>query len=1019
MNADAKIPMHSTGKAARDRVVPVHCAVAGRARFRVAGLHRSPIAKRILESRLAGLPAIRLISVSALTGTVLVRFDPDCSIEQISALIERALDGFGRLEIPVIPPAHVDSARAGWRWHTTKPPPHESWHAMDRSGVAQRLGTSIQTGLSGSTAAQRLQEYGANRLPESAPRPQLAILLDQLSSTPILLLMAAAGASILTGGIADAAMILGVVALNGAIGYATESQAQKTIDSLRRLVTSSATVLRDGLLREIPEYEVVVGDIMILRPGYRVAADGRLIEAERLSIDESTLTGESAPAYKTVAPLAADELPLADRRNMVYMGTLVTGGQGSAVVVATGRWTQIGRIQTLAAAAQAPRTPLQRQLDDMGRQLGAGVSAVSAALFGIGLLRGYSFINMLQTSIALAVAAVPEGLPTIATTILALGIARMRKQHVLIRRLGAVETLGCVGAVCLDKTGTLTLNRMSVVELYAGGRRFEVRADALWGEGQPLGAQAPRELAGLLRACVLCSETRIERRDGTYVLTGSPTENALVNLALALGEDALAIRRSHPILKVSLRSEDRSFMRTLHRIADGAGARRFLTAVKGSPEQVLAMCTRQLKAGRVVELTAADRAAIEAENQRMAGRALRVLGCAWREDAAEPLDGEQELVWLGLAALTDPVRSGVAEVIRGFHRAGIDTVMITGDQGPTAWAIGNELNLSRNSRLEIVDSTELAGREPDVLKGLAGKVDVFARVSPAHKLQIVRAMQRGGKIVAMTGDGINDSPALKAADIGVAMGHSGTDIAREVADVILEDDALETMLAAVRQGRTIYSNIRKAVHFLLSTNLSEVIVTFAAIAAGMGQPLTPMQLLWINLISETSLGLGLALEPPEAGIMEQPPRDPHEPVVRPADLRRMGFESLTLSAGTLGAYGYGLARHCAGARARTLGFTALVGGQILHAIPSRSERFTLFERPPGQSNPVLALMVAGSLVLQVAVFVMPWLRKLLAITAIDLADTVAIGAGSILPLLINEGAKRAVLARPTRDGGRT
>jgi Ca2+-transporting ATPase len=976
------------------RVVPVHTAVPGRARFKVAGLHRSPFMKRFLENRLAAMDAIGRVSASELTGNVLVKFDTAYSAEEIAGLIDHAIDG-----LPTAPSRHNGLARPkpGLAAAPSQKEKIPAWHTMEAGEVIARTASSLRSGLDSASAVRRLREHGVNLLPQSVGRSQLAILLDQFTSTPILLLIAAGAVSILTAGAADAAIILGVVGLNAAIGYATESQSERTIDSLKKVVTPSALVIRDGKPGEIPAYQVVIGDIIVLRPGSYVPADSRLLETDRLSVDESTLTGESLPVNKTAQPLRNPDLPLSDRTNMVYMGTLVTGGQGLAAVVATGRLTEIGRIQMLATEAQAPRTPLQQQLDRMGRQLAVLVGGACFALFGIGLLRGYPLIGMLQTSIALAVSAVPEGLPAIATTILALGIARMRRHGVLVRRLDAVETLGCVGTICLDKTGTLTLNRMAVAAIYAGARNLEVRFNGFWENNRRIQPALAPELERLLEVGVLCSESLIEKNDGGCAVTGSPTENALVNLAIAANLDVMRLRANHPVIKTALRSEDRSFMSTLHRNRTPNGAT-FLTAVKGSPEQVLAMCTRQLKDGAIVELSPDDRRTIEIENEGMAGRSLRV----------EPaLNGNHnDLIWLGLAGLADPVRRGVAEVIQGFHRAGIDTVMITGDQSPTAYAIGSELGLSRNGALEIVDSAQLANLDPEILKGLAQRVDVFARVSPAYKLQIVRALQQAGKVVAMTGDGINDGPALKAADIGIAMGTAGTDVAREVADVVLEDDELQTMLVAVEQGRTIYNNIRKAVHFLLSTNFSEVIVTFAAMTAGLGQPLTAIQLLWINLITDTSLGLALALEPPQPELLQQPPRDPNEPIVGPADLRRIAFESLMLSAGALGAYGYGALRYGLGPRTRTLGFTALVGGQILHAFPSRLDRSSIFDLAAHQSNPLLTLTVAGSLALQAAVFFIAPLRKLLGVTPIGLADGLVIGAGALAPLLINQGVYR-------------
>jgi Ca2+-transporting ATPase len=429
------------------------------------------------------------------------------------------------------------------------------------------------------------------------------------------------------------------------------------------------------------------------------------------------------------------------------------------------------------------------------------------------------------------------------------------------------------------------------------------------------------------------------------------------------------------------------------------------------------MCEWHIKDGVRVPLTDTDRLAIETENERMAGEALRVLGGAYRYIDGEGKDAEvhDRLTWLGLVGMADPVRVGVKDVIEGFHHAGIDTVMITGDQSPTAYAIGKELSLGRNGHLEILDSTHLANVDPEVMKALAEKVQVFARVSPAHKLQIVQALQRAGKVVAMTGDGINDGPALKAADIGIAMGHAGTDVAREVADVVLEDDNLETMIVAISQGRTIYNNIRKSVHFLLSTNLSEIIVTSVAISAGLGHPLTAMQLLWINLISDIAPGLALALEPPEPDVLNQPPRNPEEPIIKPSDFRSIARESAVLSAGAFGAYGYGLVRYGMGAQASTLAFTSLTTGQLLHAITSRSEKHSIFDTTPLPPNPYLNAALIGSLGLQALSLVIPGLRSLLGITPIGLLDGVVIGTSAVLPFVINEATKKVSTSRDDHE----
>ncbi len=876
---------------------------------------------------------------------------------------------------------------------------------MDAGAVLESCRTSAKTGLSEETARKRAKIYGANVIPEAEPRSGLSIFLEQLNSLPVALLTAAAGISIGTGGLADAVVIMGVVAINATIGYFTESHSENTIRSLKTLMRPTATIVREGELKEISAGAVVVGDIIVLQPGTYVAADSRLVEVNRLSVDESALTGESLPVSKIAEPLADEHVPLPDRLNMVYMGTLVTGGQGLAVVVATGRATEIGKIQTLAGEAEAPETPMERQLSQLGNQLVLISSGVCGAVLGIGLLRGFGFLEMLKSSISLAVAAVPEGLPTVATTTLALGIVNMRKHRVIIRRLDAVETLGCVQTICLDKTGTLTLNRMSVVTAHSGLRRLRITDGHFFDGPEKIEPLKHEETAKLAQVCVLCSETVVERNHEQFSLKGSPTENALVQMAIGAGVDPIRVREEYPLLKVTTRSEDRNFMRTLHR-APAAG-RPLFAAVKGSPTEVLAMCDSHIRNGECSPLTESDRLLIETMNQRMAGAALRILGFACRELDQEEAGGDldQGLTWLGLVGMADPIRSGVGDAIHAFHEAGIDTVMITGDQSPTAYAVGRQLALSRNGPLEILDSTELAKVDPDTLKAIAERVRVFARVSPANKLQVVKALQRAGRVVAMTGDGINDAPALKAADIGIAMGNTGTDVAREVADVVLEDDDLQTMLVAIGQGRTIYRNIRKSVHFLLSTNLSEIMVMFVAIAAGLGQPLSAMQLLWINLISDIFPGLALALEPPETDVMTQPPRSPEESIVKTSDFKRIAWESATLSAGALAAYGYGLSRYGSGPQAGTLAFTSLASGQLLHAVSCRSEKHSVFGPTGMPTNPYLTAALVGSFGAQALTLLVPGLRNLLGIAPITLTDAVVIGSAAAIPFVINEATK--------------
>jgi Ca2+-transporting ATPase len=1029
-------------------VLTVHDAVKGRARFKVEGLYRSDPIKCIIEKTLAGQAGIDRYSVSLLTGKVLVFFNSGNTTEKVRSLIEAAVtahSGNGRRAgksrplreagNAVIHAAKKQGNSATEEIHRTKSRRKirksvlvgeqqkvDAWHLRDVREVVDALDASPEKGLSRAAAQESLARYGPNLLPESVPRSGLSIFWEQFTSLPVALLGVAAGISVATGGIADALVIAGVVIINGIIGYTTETQAEKTIHALKGLVRPSALCLREGALSTMPAEEIVPGDILVLRPGSYVAADARLIDANHLSIDESALTGESMPAVKSVRALEGEDVPLADRKNMVYMGTLVTGGQGLAVVVATGRYTEIGTIQTLVGEARPPETPMERQLDRMGKQLVYISGAVCGLVFVIGLLRGYGLLQMLKTSIALAVAAVPEGLPMVATTTLALGIRTMKKHNVLIRHLDAVETLGSVQTICLDKTGTITWNRMSVVRIYAGMRRMAVADGRFRVEAGEVNPYDCDELLRLINISVLCSESEVSREDGGFAVRGSSTENAFIHVALGAGISVPELRAGFPLLRVRHRSENCNIMITFHTVKpdDPNHGKAILVAAKGSPQEVLSLCSHHIRDGMKLPLSEEDRDLIRRENERMAGDALRVLGfasavcdesaaCFNTSDTCGVSPEDMDLVWLGLAGMIDPIRDGVRQEIRKYHEAGIDTVMITGDQGPTAYAIGKELNLARGEQLEILDSTHLSAIAPEVLRALTTRVHVFARVSPANKLQIVQALQSSGRVVAMTGDGINDGPALKAADIGIAMGHTGTDVAREVADVVLEDDNIETMIIAISQGRTIYNNIRKSVHFLLATNMSEIMVMLGAITAGIGQPLNAMQLLWINLMSDIAPGLALALESPEPDVLNRPPRNPDEPIIRREDFTRIGFESAMLSAGAMGAYGYGIARYGMGAQAGTMAFMSLTFGQIIHAISCRSEQFSIFDKKKIQPNRFLDAALAGSLALQGLAIVVPGLRSLLGLAHIGIADGLVVGGTALAPLLVNEATKRTIV----------
>ena len=1021
----------AVGRPGRALVRSTATRVPGRVRFDVPGLYRSDAVRARLEQALGDLDGVRSVQPNVLTGRVLVLFAPTLALDALSAAIERAIDerapspralpraprrwpvvdalrgftgafrGFASMLRPSEALASMAGAQTMTAGRIKETQAILPWHRLTLDEVIGQLGSSDQQGLAVSEAGERLRRYGLNTLVGDEGRSDIAIFIDQFNSLPVWLLCASAGIAVITGGLLDAGVILGVVLINGVIGFVTERQAEKTINSLAETGVREVQVLRDGEAMSIEIEQIVPGDVLLLTPGSYLAADVRLMRSHRLTIDESALTGESLPVTKDHDFKAVEETALGDRKNMGYMGTHVTGGNGRGVVVATAEATELGQIQTMVGEAESPDTPMQRQLDQMGTQLALLSGAICAGVFVVGVLRGYAWLEMLKSSVSLAVAAVPEGLPAVATTTLAMGIADMRKRNVAVRHLDAVETLGSVQVFCMDKTGTLTMNRMAVVSVYGGGSQLGVAEKRFVEDGKTIDALDREELVRMLQVVALCSEVEVLGPPGSYTLEGSATESALVQMGLDAGIDVPSLRNELPKLKTRYRAEGRPYMSTLHATEDGKG----LLAVKGSPDAVLEHCTTMLRDGKKVRLNAKLRQEILRENERMAGNALRVLGAAYRDlDSPDLPPKTEKLVWLGLSGMADPMRPGMDKLIREWHRAGIQTIMITGDQAATAYAIGKQLGLSGNRPLQVLESSKLDEMEPELLAGLAKNVQVFARVSPAHKLKIVRALQEAGYVVAMTGDGINDGPALKASDIGVAMGMTGTNVARDVSDVVLEDDNLHTMETAVSQGRTIYNNIRKMIHFMVSTNLTEIEVMLAGVAMGWGQAMNPMQLLWINLVTDIFPGLALSLEPAEPGIMDLPPRDPDEAIIEGHDLKRMIFESGIIGVGTLGAFIYGMRRYGLGPAASTLAFNTLTLNELVHALSSRSH-YRLVGGRELPSNPHLTKAVVGMAALQLIVSVLPGARRLLGTSPLGLADLAVVGAGVLGPLVINEATK--------------
>lgn len=1021
-------------------ITTVHNGVPGRARFFIPGLkHRSTL-KQALEQIADAQGDIHSCRASTVTGTVLVHYDPGLGKKQIFTLlreVKETLDGPTRRNKAAgkttgtgadtgqkkFPSAARRAIRSVSGLMGEKKDAPVNWHEKSASAALTAYSSHPEHGLSSGAVARLREIHGDNILPRTTSRSGLKIFMEQMNSLPVYLLGAAAGVSILTGGMVDAAIIFGVVVANGFIGYATETRAEKNIDALNDLVHHMAEVVRDGRALFVSAEEVVPGDILLLKPGSYIPADCRIVEASQLTIDESMLTGESLPVKKHAASIEGADTALADRKNMAFMGTCITGGQGKAVVVATGGHTQIGALKGLLNDTVIPETPIERQLDAIGNQLIWMCGAICTGVFGLGLLRGFGFMNMLRMSISLAAAAVPEGLPAMATINFAIGINRMKKDNIVVRHLPAVETLGAIQTLCLDKTGTLTQNRMRVTTVYACDEWYDMTDEGLTGKngGSPNRCTASRVVEELVQVCALCAETKINgvSSDGRLDISGSATESALTAFVNDTGLDVKAIRKAAPLVAVHHRSEERLFMTTVHETQDPETR---LIMVKGSPLEVLERCDTLMAGDGEIQLTDDMRRKIRDANAVMAGDALRVLGLARRVMNTGLTEApEQAMTWLGLVGMMDPPRPGIRELLTQLHRAGVRTVMITGDQEISARAIARRLNLADGETLEVMDAAELNGLDEDSLIRRAPGIHVFSRVTPSQKLKIVKAIQASGRTVAMTGDGINDSPALKAADIGIAMGESGTDLARDVADVVLTRDNLELMARSLADGRTIFHNIRKSVHFSLATNISEIQLLITAIALGLNPPLNVMQLLWINLISDIFPGLALCAEAAETDVMDQAPRDPETPLFSRGDFGRMMAESSVMTGGAMAAFLYGISRYGGGARAGGLAFHALTIGQLLHALSCRSDTAGLMTRKRLPRNRYLNWAVGGSIAVQLLTLFIPPLRSLLGLTGISLVDGAVIGATSLAPLILTEADKKKreiqLLEEKKADGG--
>jgi len=894
---------------------------------------------------------------------------------------------------------------------TVKPPEPEditlTWHSLSSEEVLERLETPLQSGLTSEQAAERLKLHGPNQLVE-APRPSfLQMVLAQLNNFVVILLIVASVVSAVLGDYIEAAAIMAIVILNAILGVVQESRAEEALAALKRLAAPEAQVMRDGHRISVPARDLVPGDLVFLEAGNFIPADVRLLEAVNLRVEEAALTGESVPVQKNAALVLERDIPIGDRKNTAFMGTVVSYGRGRGVVVSTGMHTQLGMIATMLQAVETEATPLQKRLEQLGKLLGWGALGICALVFLIGIIRHHGnideIVDMFMIAVSLAIAAVPEGLPAIVTISLALGMREMIRRHALIRRLSSVETLGSATVICSDKTGTLTQNEMTVTRIWADGQFFEVTGSGYVPKGEFLVDGKPVDITrypalstalwvGVLNNDAQLETTKGENGHGTFRMVGDPTEGSILVAAAKAGALPEPVNQAYPRQSEIPFDSERKRMVTLHMISDPqsedispiyeAEKREwYAIAVKGAPDVVLNLCNRgqAMNDREAYPLDEAARQRILAANDAMTADALRVLGVAYRllpvmpeEVNSEEL--EKDLIFAGLIGMIDPARTEVKPALETAVGAGIRTIMITGDYPNTARAIAQQISLLRPGH-RVVTGAEMNALDEPAMQKLVMEADVYARVSPEHKMRIVDALRANNQVVAMTGDGVNDAPAIKRADIGVAMGITGTDVAKETADMVLTDDNYASIVAAVEQGRIIYSNIRKFVYYLLSCNLAEIATIFLATLFGWPTPLTAIQLLWLNLVTDGAPALALGTEKGDPDIMVQKPRPPKEPIINRYMWIGIAIQTIAITAVTLGAFYIGRFTDPEHAEfAETMAFVALSCSELFRAFTARSEYYPIF-RIGIFGNRNMNLAVLSSLVLILAVVYLPFFQQ--------------------------------------------
>ena len=940
-----------------------------------------------------------------------------------------------------------------------------AWHAINSEELVRELETRTEKGLSAEDVEQRLQEFGPNQLIEAPPTTFLQVLWDQFNNFVVILLVVAAAISALLGDYVEAIAILAIVVLNATLGVIQERRAEQALAALQKLAAPDAHVIRDGSRQVIPASQLVPGDLVLLEAGNYVPADIRLLEAINLRVEEAALTGESVPVQKDASVRLEKDIPLGDRKNTAFMGTLVNYGRGRGIVVGTGMRTQIGLIAEMLQAVEQEPTPLQRRLDELGKTLGWASLAICALVFLVGWLRGYNPLEMFIIAVSLAIAAVPEGLPAVVTISLALGMREMIKRHALIRRLSSVETLGSATTICSDKTGTLTQNAMTVTRMWVDGKNISVGGSGYSPDGEFLVDEKIANLsdfpaaltnlwvAALNNDAVLETSGTSEMKP-TYRMVGDPTEGALVVAAAKAGAFAPELNRAYPRIQEIPFDSARKRMLTIHRIKEPCPEdfspfysdeirEWYAIAVKGAPDVVLNLCSHfQRIDDQTAPLTEEQRLRILAANDAMTQDALRVLGMAYRITPEPPdvncsEDLERNLVFAGLIGMIDPPRSEVPPALTKASQAGIRTVMITGDYPKTARAIAEQIGLLRPGH-QVLTGPELNRMDDITLQREVVHTGVFARVSPEHKLRIVEAMRSNGQVVAMTGDGVNDAPSIKRADIGIAMGITGTDVAKESADMVLTDDNYASIVDAVEQGRIIYGNIRKFVFFLLSSNVAEIMIIFLSTLAGLPTPLTAIQLLWLNLLTDGAPALALAMEKGDPDVMEQPPRPSDEPIINGPMRVGIVIQTITQTGAVLIAFGLGLLWHLSqgdlippGANplafilrhdwrgadvqtAETMAFVTLSLCELFRAYTVRSERQSVF-RLGLFSNKYMQYAVGLSLFLLLIVVNVPFLQPIFNTHFLTLNEWGVVLGLALIPAVSEEITKAYLRWREAKN----